>query len=44
MNQHNKLIEAHIATWVKALPEGGLYAPNGLPDGPAGQARPSCWC
>ncbi|MBK8583711.1 MAG: polyprenyl synthetase family protein [Flavobacteriales bacterium] len=42
MNQHNKLIEEHITTWVKALPQGGLYAPMAYLMGlPAKRVRPA---
>jgi len=42
MNQHNKLIEEHITTWVKDLPKGGLYAPMAYLMGlPAKRVRPA---
>ncbi|MGV9012900.1 MAG: polyprenyl synthetase family protein [Flavobacteriales bacterium] len=42
MNQHSKLIDEHITTWVNTLPKGGLYAPMAyLMDLPAKRVRPA---
>lgn len=42
MSQHRSLIDAHLHTWVKSLPQGGLYAPMAYLMGlPAKRIRPA---
>ena len=42
MERLRALLEAHVAQWTKALPEGGLYAPMAyLMDLPAKRVRPA---